>query len=83
VSYEKRTINLVEVFDCELIGPSYVDHTFKLKFSGDTPGGKPLDVCLEFPAYFVAALARKLYAVVNKQQEYVDGNVRALKGDTE
>jgi hypothetical protein len=78
----RNTVNLVRVFDAEVIGPDYTNFHFKFHFRGETPGGKDLDVIVEFPAYFVEALGTKLHHVLKEQERHLANSRRALTTGT-
>ena len=78
----RRTINLVEVFDTERIGPNYSDFHFKLKFRGSTPGGKDLDVIVDFPAWGIEYIATKLHEALKEQERHLANSRAALERGT-
>lgn len=75
----RKTVNLTKVFMTERIGPSYSDFHFKLKFMGQTPGGKELDVIVEFPAWGVEYLSQKLHEVQKEHERLLHNSRRALE----
>ena len=75
----RKTVNLVDVFDTERIGPNYSDFHFKFKFRGSTPGGKDLDVVVDFPAWGIEYLGQKLHEVLKEQERHLRNNRMALE----
>jgi hypothetical protein len=75
-----KTVNLRKIFMAELIGPDYSDLHFKIKFYGETPGGKRMDVIIDFPAWGTEHVGAKLHEAQRKQESFLANNRRVLEG---
>jgi len=75
----RKTVNLVKVFDTELIGPNWDDFHFKLKFHGSTPGGQDLDVIIDFAAWAPEYLGEKLHKVLKEQERFLTNSRMGLE----
>jgi hypothetical protein len=75
-----KTINLQNVCMVERIGPNYSDFHFKLKFWGETPGGKDMHVIIDFPAWGVEHLAGKLHEIQKEHERLVANSRQVLQG---
>ena len=78
---KRPTVNLRDVFMVERIGPNHSEHHFNLKFYGKTPGGRDLEVIVDFPAWGVQELANKLWEVQKEHERQTGHGREALKGE--
>lgn len=75
----RRTINVVDICNTDLIGPSWNDHSFILEFMGDTPSGKELKVRLKFGAWAIQYIGQALHKAVKEQERFVANNRAGLE----
>lgn len=77
----RPNVNLEDVFSVETSTLRMFDQSFTIKFMGESPTGRGLDVTVRLPGYFIEFLAQQLHKVITEQQKLVDDNKRAMSGD--
>ncbi len=77
----KRVLNLDNVAYIDLDGPYTSDHSFKLQFHGETPGGKILRVDVHMPAWGLDHLADQLHNVIKSWEKSLDEAKKAMAGE--
>jgi hypothetical protein len=79
---KRKTLNLVEVFNIDKAIVSHGTFHFSMRFMGETPGGKELDVVIDFPAWGVQYIGEKLHEVLKKQEHLLSLSRSALMKGT-
>ena len=75
---KRPTVNMIDVFNIDKPNVTYGSFHFSLRFMGQTPGGKDLDVVIDFPAWGVQYLGEKLHEVLKEQERLLSLSRAAL-----